>query len=138
MKRITYRNATPEDWPAIQKFHVEQSEAQGTNFELPFLFTKQFPVVLVGEDEDGNLRNCFYCEAVAELRFVGCDPRATAFSQREADGLCYVLKLMGFRWLETFVPRKLAKMIGKPLRRAGFDCVDEELAHFTRDLRTRP
>lgn len=137
MKKISYRNATPEDWPAIMAFHIEQQQKQQSDFELPYLFTKQFPVVLVGEDEDGKLRNCFYCEAVAELRFVGCDPRATAFSQREADGLCYLLRLMGFRWLETYVPRRLAKMIGKPLKRAKFQCVDSELSHFTRDLREK-
>jgi hypothetical protein len=45
---------------------------------------------------------------------------------------------MGYRWLETYVPRKLKKMIQKPLRRAGFTCVDQELAHFTRDLREKP
>ena len=45
------------------------------------------------------------------------------------------LRLMGYRWLECFIPRKLAKMIGKPLKRARFQCVDEELAHYTRDLR---
>jgi hypothetical protein len=45
------------------------------------------------------------------------------------------LKLQGFRWLECFVPRQLKKMIQKPLQRAGFDCVDRELAHFAKDLR---
>jgi hypothetical protein len=69
------------------------------------------------------------------LRFVGCDPKATAFCSRDAEGLSYVLKLLGFRWLECFVPRQLKKMIQKPLRRAGFLCVDRELAHFTKDLR---
>ena len=66
---------------------------------------------------------------------MGCDPKATAFGRREIEGLSYVLKLQGFRWLECFVPRPLKKMIQKPLRRAGFACVDRELAHFAKDLR---
>ena len=85
-----------------------------------------------------RIRNCIYAEAVAELRFVGCDAKATACSRGEIDGFVYVLKRMGFRWLECFVPRKLKKMIQKPLQRAGFTCVDRELAHFTRDLRGKP
>jgi hypothetical protein len=135
VKRITYREATVDDWPVITFLHIEQQDKQKTSYELPYLFTPQFPVVLVGVDEDGAIRNCFYCEAVAELRFVGCDPKATAFSRREADGLCYYLKLKGFRFLECFVPRQLKKAIMKPLKRAGFEDKDEELSYFSRDLR---
>jgi hypothetical protein len=141
MKRILYRDATKEDWPAIQALHAQQQEQQGTKYELPELnklTTAQIPIVLVGEDEDGVIRNCFYCEAVAELRFVGCDPRATALSQREADGLCYVLKAKGFRYLECFVPRQLKEAIAKPLKRARFESKDEELSYFSRDLRGKP
>ena len=135
MNRITYRDATPEDWPAIKVFHVEQQRLQKTNYELPWLWGENFPVVLVGVDRNGKLRNCFYTELVPELRFVGCDPIATAFSQREADGLCYVLKLMGFRCLDCFVPRALKKAIAKPLSRAKFRCKDKEFSLFARDLR---
>jgi hypothetical protein len=118
--------------------HVEQQLAQGTNYELPDLFSKQFPIVIVGCDDAGVIRQCFYVESVAELRFIGCDARCTALSQREADALCYWLKLLGFRWLECFVPRQLKKAISKPLRRAGFKSKDKELSYFSRDLRTKP
>ena len=70
-----------------------------------------------------------------KIMVVGCDPKATAFCGRDVEGLSYAIKLLGFRWLECFVPRQLKKMIQKPLRRAGFACVDRELAHFTKDLR---
>jgi hypothetical protein len=133
--RLLFRNATPDDWDTIKALHHEQQKAQGSSYELPFLFGPQFPVVLVGCDEEGIIRQCFYIESVAEMRFIGCDPKATALSQREAAGLFYVLKLRGFRWCECFVPRQLKKIIHKPLRRAGFDCVDKELSHYTRDLR---
>jgi hypothetical protein len=135
--KLSFRNAEPRDWEAIQQLHKDQQKAQGSSYELPFLFGRNIPIALVGVDDVGVIRQCFYCEAVCELRFVGCDPKATALSQRESDGLCYVLKLMGYRWLETYVPRRLSKMIGKPLRRAGFECVDKELAHYTRDLREK-
>ncbi len=135
MKRVTLRQATHADWPAIQQLHREHQAAQSTNYELPELFGPAIALALVGTDDGGVIRNCVYIETVAELRFVGCDPRATAFCRREIDGLSYVLKRMGFRWLECFVPRPLAKMIQKPLQRAGFTCVDSELAHFTKDLR---
>lgn len=136
--KLSYRNAIVSDWDDIRALHIDQQQAQGTYYELPWLFSPTIPIALVGVDSDGVIRQCFYCEAVCELRFVGCNPKATALSQRESDGLCYVLKLMGYRWLETFVPRPLAKMIGKPLRRAGFVCVDKELSHYTRDLREKP
>lgn len=135
MNCITLRQATPEDWPAILGIHAQHQAAQGTNYELPYLFGPQIALALVGVDEGQRIRSCVYVEAVAEMRFVGCDPRATAFARREIDGLVYVLKHQGFRWLECFVPRKLKKMIGKPLRKAGFECVDRELAHFTKDMR---
>ena len=137
MNRITLRGATPEDWPAIVSLHVEQQKAQGTNYELPYLFGPQFPVVLAGVDDTGKILNVVYCEAVVEMRFVGCDAKATAFSRREIDGLAYVLKLKGFRWLECYVPRKLKALIGKPLMKAGFRCADRELSHFTKDLRDK-
>ena len=35
MRRITLRQATREDWPAIQRLHREHQAAQGTNYELP-------------------------------------------------------------------------------------------------------
>ena len=135
MKRITLRQAAHDDWPSIVALHQEHQAAQGTNYELPWLFGPAIAVALVGVDEGGTIHNCVYVETVAELRFVGCDPKATAFSRREIAGLSYLLKLQGFRWLECFVPRPLKKMIEKPLRRAGFDCVDRELAHFAKDLR---
>jgi hypothetical protein len=128
---------------------VEHQAAQGTNYELPNLFGPSIAIALVGVEDPGPhpdqhgaggtgggvIRNCIYVETIAELRFVGCDPKATAFGRREIEGLSYVLKLQGFRWLECFVPRQLKKMIQKPLRRAGFVCVDRELAHFAKDLR---
>jgi hypothetical protein len=135
MKRITLRHATQEDWPAIQHLHYEHQKIQGTNFELPWLFGPAIAIALVGVDDGGAIHNCVYVERIAELRFVGCDARATAFSRREIEGLTYLLKLQGIRWLECFVPRRLKKIIQKPLLRAGFACVDRELAHFARDLR---
>jgi hypothetical protein len=138
MKKITLRQATREDWPAIQQLHREHQAAQGTNYELPWLFGPAIAAALVGVEENGVIRNCVYVERVAELRFVGCDARATAFSRREVEGLSYLLTLQDFRWLECFVPRPLQKMIQKPLLRAGFACVDRELAHFTKDLRGNP
>jgi hypothetical protein len=135
MKRIVLRHATPADWPRIVELHREHQAAQGTNYELPWLFGPAIAIALVGVEESGEIRNCIYVETIAELRFVGCDAKATAFSRREIEGLSYVLKLKGFRWLECFVPRPLKTMIQKPLQRAGFDCVDRELAHFAKDLR---
>jgi hypothetical protein len=144
MRRITLRQATEQDWPAIQQLHREHQAAQGTNYELPNLFGPAIAIALVGVEDPGPhgtgggaIRNCIYVETIAELRFVGCDPKATAFGRREIEGLSYVLKLQGFRWLECFVPRQLKKMIQKPLQRAGFACVDRELAHFAKDLRGR-
>lgn len=135
MKRISLRQANAEDWPAIQQLHREHQATQGTDYELPYLFGPAIAVALVGVDEDGAIRNCIYVERIAEMRFVGCDPKATAFGRREIVGLAYVLKLQGYRWLECFVPRPLKRMIARPLCKAGFACVDEDLAHFTKDLR---
>lgn len=137
MTRVTLREAIPEDWPAIVSLHVAHQAAQGTNYELPYLFGPQIAITLVGVDEAGKVHNCIYVESVAEMRFVGCNAKATAFSRREINGLAYVLKLKGFRWLECYVPRKLKALISKPLVKTGFTCADRELSHFTKDLRDK-
>lgn len=136
MKEISLRTAVPEDWDAIHRFHVEQQHQQGSNFELPYLFgQRQIPIVLVAEDESGTIRGALYVELVGELRFVGCDPKVTAVGWRAADGLCFLLKQMGIRCLDCFVPKKLKAKIRKPLERAGFTCIDKDQSIFTRDLR---
>jgi hypothetical protein len=135
VKRITLRQATPTDWPAILELHRAQQAAQGTNYELPDLFSQAIAIALVGVEDSGAIRTCLYVERIAELRFVGGDAAATAFSRRQIAGLSYVLKLQGYRWLECFVPRPLKKLLAKPLQQAGFACVDDELAHFAKDLR---
>lgn len=135
MNCIKLREATPEDWRAIWELHREHQDAQGTDYELPYLFGAEIALALVGVDGNGRIRSCAYVETIAELRFVGTDPRATACIRREIAGLVYILKHKGFRWLECFVPRKLKHSIQKPLEKAGFSCVDRELAHFTKDLR---
>jgi hypothetical protein len=135
MRRVTLRPATPADWPAILTLHRAQQTAHGTHYELPDLFGQAIAIALVGVEENGAIRTCLYVERIAELRFVGGDPAATAFCRRQIAGLSYVLKLQGYRWLECFVPRTLKKLIEKPLQQAGFTCVDEELAHFAKDLR---
>lgn len=135
MKRIDFRCMALDDWPAIQQLHRDQQAAQQTDYELPLLWGPSIAVALVGVDNTGKIHNCIYVELVGELRFVGCDPKATAFGQRQVTSVSYLLKQRGIRWLETYIPRQLKQMIEKPLRRAGFTCVDDELSHFTRDLR---
>ncbi len=138
MKSLSLRVATRADWPAIVARHQEQQKLQGTNYELPELFGRHahaVAVVLVTVDESDEVQNVVYVERIAEMRFVGTDPQATAIARREIDGLAFLLRMQGYRWLECFVPRQLAASIGKPLMAAGFENKDEELSHFTRDLR---
>lgn len=138
MTKITLREAEKEDWPAIVALHLEQQRRQGTNYELPYLFGPEIALCVVGVDAAGAVRSCAYVERIAELRFVGSDPRVTAAARKEAPGLAYILKQKGYRWLECFVPRQLAGAIGRPLARAGFVCADGELSHYTLDLREDP
>jgi hypothetical protein len=133
--RLSFRLAVPADWNAIVALHNEQQAEQKSNFELPWLFRHPIVAAIVGEDEHGVIRHCFYGEAVVEMRHVGCNARCTALAQRESEGFAYLLRALGYRWLECFIPRRLARNIGKPLRRAKFVCVDKLLAHYTRDLR---
>lgn len=146
MKNLTTRFAEPDDWPAILALHRKQCKQWGTSYELPYFWSACIPVALVAVDDEGIVRQAFYVESTAELRFVGTDPRATAHMQRESEGLVYILRMLGYRWLECFVPRSkrwwqfwkrtdTVRMIGKPLKRAGFEQTGSKLAHFTRDMR---
>lgn len=135
MKRVSLRNAVPGDWPAIQTLHQRQNEQQGTNYELPYLWGAHIAVALVGVDENGAIVQALYVERVAEMCFIGADPRGTAYARREIEGLSWILKGLGYRWLHCLVPKKLADAIAKPLQRAGFDRRAKEIVLFTRDLR---
>ena len=140
MKPLTTRFAKKEDWPRILELHREQCKKWGTNYELPYFWSPNIPVALVAVDENGLIHEAFYVERTAELRFVGVNPRATAHLQRESRGLAYVLRHLGYRWLECFVPRKkvrrldLVKSIAKPLQRAGFKDKTKDFAHFALDM----
>lgn len=134
MRRVSLRNAQPEDWPEIQRLHAEQNAKHGTNYELPYLWGQHIAVALVGE-RDGRIVQALYVERVAEMCFVGADPKGTAYARREIDGLAWILKGQRFRWLHCLVPKQLAEAIAKPLKRAGFDNRADEIALFTRDLR---
>ena len=80
MKRITLRQATEQDWPAIQQLHREHQAAQGTNYELPNLFGPAIAIALVGvEDPEGvgpsgivstwrRLRSCALWDAIPKPR----------------------------------------------------------------------
>lgn len=139
MEQISLRNAEPADWPAIEALHKEQQAKQGTNYELPKLFGgKMIAIVLVGCDDTGKIHNCIYVEAVAEMRTIGCSTHATMIGQQAADGLCFVLQQMGFRFLECYVPRSLgkaSKTISKLLLGARFKSKVKEFRYFSRDLR---
>lgn len=133
MKRISLRYAQPEDWPEIQRVHAEQQAAQGTNYGIPYLWGPHIAVALVGE-RDGKIVQALYVERVAEMCFIGADPKGTAFARREIDGLAWILKGMKYRWLHCLVPKQLADAIAKPLKRAGFVSKEKELVAFSRSL----
>ncbi len=59
MRRITLRQATREDWPAIQQLHREHQAAQGTNYELPDLFGPAIAIALVGVEESGTITELY-------------------------------------------------------------------------------
>jgi hypothetical protein len=114
--------------------HEQQQQLQGTNYELPDFFGKHrssIAVALVTIDENDEIQNVVYVERVAEMCFIGIDPKATAVAQREINGLRYLLNLQGYRWMHVLVPSFLRAAIAKPLRRAGFVDRTHELATFT-------
>ena len=149
MRPVNLFLAEPADWKRAQELHAEQCATWGTDYELPYLWGPNIIVALKAVDSDGLIRTIIYVERTAEMRFVGCDPKGTAYSRREIDGLSYIVKQQGIKWLECFVPRiplrrhwwefwkrkNLVGMISKPLIKAGFKATEETLAHFTRDLR---
>ena len=140
MRQVTLRLATPADLPLIRRFHQEQNEAHGTQCALPTIFApngdfaRNIPIALIGE-EGGVARNSLYVDLVPELCFAGCDPKATAYAQRDIDRLAYLLRGQGLTSMQTLVPIQADPAIGKPLRRAGFEPTDTKLRHYFKDLR---
>ena len=145
MNKIILRPAKPSHMALIRKFHAEQNQRDGTNYPLPVFFdkhgllTQQVPVALVGVDESTEEPvQAIWVERRAELMFAGCDPKATAFARRDIDGLAAVLTWLGYHGIHCDVPIDLKDAIGKPLDKAGFSQNDDRLAHFYRNLETKP
>lgn len=120
------RVAEPEDYPEVLKRHEEQNERDGTNYPLPQWFDEtgrfqpNIALALVVEEEGEILQGVYFEAKQVELCLAGCDPRATAVSQRAVDGAAYLLASMGYTAIHSLVPRVIADAIEKPLHRAGF------------------
>ena len=77
MKRITLRLAAREDWPRIVELHREHQAAQGTAYELPWLFGPSIALALVGVDEEGTIRKK-WASSIEHNAIHGSDAEDTA------------------------------------------------------------
>ena len=121
LTRITLREATPEDWPAIVSLHVEHQAAQGTNYELPYLFGPQIPIALVGVDESGADSQCCLLrgscgDALHRLRREG-----DGILRREISRPSVCFETQGISLAGVLRAAKAQEaLIRKPLTKAGF------------------
>lgn len=130
MKPVEFVVATERDLPLIEHLHAQQNEKNGTTHALPKLFTPLVPIVLIGYEGRTPVQ-ALYVELVPELRFAGCDPKATAHSRREAGRIFYALQSMGHSGVQCKVPNdEIGEMIRKPLEEVGFKDETAKFLHF--------
>ena len=135
---IRWRLYEKRDREALLALHVEQEAALGQRMDLPDLMEKPVLLPMVGE-RDGEIRGCYYLEAVPECVFVSRDPVVSASALRSAPQVFEKMRQRGFRMIRMHVPGKAwlgaeSEIIGGIMRRAGFS-LENEYDSYLYDLR---
>lgn len=141
MKTIM-RPAEPKDVPQLIELHQKQLERDGTKYPLPEIFSedgrqdKRIPLAMVvslGSKIFGAV--IFEDNGVGvEMMLIGCSPRITAVLERERNAVLYTLRLMGFQWIRSLIPKRVVNGLKKPMKGCGFRRDDNRFASFFREV----
>lgn len=131
---LTWRLATPEDQPAIDRIREASERLLNEKQKAPNLFAAPVMLALVAEDFTGNVVEALYLEAQVEVVKMGCSSESfTATMDMEKDLYAW-LRGLGIKRATVRTRASLKDRMRSILSFLGFECEDESFSHWKRDL----
>lgn len=131
---LTWRVATPEDLPAIDRLRVVSERFLGREQSAPDLFKPPILLALVAEDKSGAIVDLVYAEAQVEIVKVACTRQGFKEAWILEQDLSHWLKVRGFKKAIIRTTHRLKHAMCDALLGAGFRCHDTIISYWTRQL----
>lgn len=131
---LTWRLATSEDQPAIDRIREASERLLNEKQKSPALFGRPVLLALVAEDAEGNVVDALYLEATVEVCKVGSSPIGLIETAGLESDLYSWLRGMGFKTATIRTRRSLKAKMRVALTLLGFTCEDDKFSRWTRDL----
>lgn len=132
--QLTWRLATRDDLPAIEKLRGVSERFLGRIQANPDLFRPPILIALVAEDKEGRIVDLLYVEAQVEIVKMACTNQGFKEAWRLDEDLRGWLKGRGFQKVIIRTTRRLKQAMAATLEWAGFRCHDSIMSYWTRDL----
>lgn len=130
---LTWRLATLEDQPAIDRIKEVSERLLKEKQKSPALFDRPVLLALVAEDAEGNVVEVLYLEAQVEVVKMSCSQTGLIETAGLESYLYAWLQGMGFKTATIRTRKSLKDKMSVALTFLGFTC-DDKFSHWTRDL----
>jgi hypothetical protein len=130
--KLTWRLATSDDLPRIRKMRnaterfLRQKQSQIGLFSPPVLLT------LVAENEQGNIVDAAYVQAVVELCKITCNDVGFEETAGLAEDIFTWLRGIGFKQAIINTNHGLRERMRPILEKVGFKCEDDTFSRWTK------
>jgi hypothetical protein len=118
---LTWRIATAEDMPAIERIWQAKARVIGVKCSLPDLFAPPVVLTLVAEDDTGRVVDGAFLEAVIDVTKLGARPGGFQSLTGIADELAAFARRRKFRRITAAMPPKASERMAEGLTRARFE-----------------
>ncbi len=119
---VTWRIATPEDEPALDRLLDQTGKRLGPQDRPPF-FAMPCLLCLVAVDVEGAVRDAIYIEAVAEIVKLGLSRESFETVPALESAIRGFLAARRIRLMHVWVPAQIARRMAEVLARVGFSPV---------------
>jgi hypothetical protein len=130
---LTWRLATIDDIPDILRLWRVTERLLGKQ-DKPMLFAPPVLLTMVAENDQGEIVDAFYCEAVIDVTKIGCSRSGFEGCEVLIEDLRQWARHRSFRLARIAIPTKLKNLMAATLKKFGFSCVDSGLSHWARRL----
>lgn len=131
---LTWRLATSEDQPAIDRIREASERLLSEKQKAPNLFAAPVLLALVAEDAAGNVVDVLYLEAQVEVVKMGCSSESFTATMDIENDLYAWLRGIGIKRATVRTRASLKERMRSVLSSLGFECEDESFSHWTRHL----
>lgn len=131
---LTWRLATPEDQPAIERIRKASERLLGEKQKEIDLFKFPILLALVADDAHGRIIDAVYVEAQVEIVKVGCTEPGLVETAGIEPELYASLRGWGFKTAIVRTRRSLKEKMSFVLTYLGLRCEDDDFSYWRRDL----